>query len=104
MRILAGLLSFTVLALATSALADVVHIKIDGLAYVPPQATARVGDTVEWTNDDFVDHTATSATGEWDVSVPAGATGRVVVTRAGTLRYYCRYHPNMRGELRVQAK
>ncbi len=84
--------------------ADVIQIKIKDLVFTPARVSARVGDTVEWVNGDFVDHTATARNGEWDVVIPAGATTRLVVKQAGTVDYYCRYHPGMTGQVQAAAK
>jgi len=65
---------------------------------------AHVGDTIEWVNDDFVIHTATARDGTWDVKLPPHATGRTVVKGLGTVAYYCRYHPNMKGEITVKPR
>lgn len=81
--------------------AKTVDVKISALAFVPEEVTAHLGDTVKWENTDFVDHTATSSEGGWDVALPAGGTGRVVLTKAGTFDYICTVHPNMKGKVRV---
>lgn len=80
---------------------EVVKVNIADLAYAPAELTARVGDTVEWMNGDFVDHTATAAGADWDVAVPAGTTARLVLKRAGSFDYICRFHPNMTGKIHV---
>ena len=51
--------------------AETIRITVDKLAFSPAQISARVGDTIEWTNTDFVTHTATARTLDWDVT-PAG--------------------------------
>ncbi len=81
----------------SAAHADVVQVHMKDLLFSPSKLSARVGDTVEWINDDFVAHTATARNGDWDVNIPAHATKRLVLKRAGTVDYYCRYHPNMKG-------
>jgi plastocyanin len=79
-----------------------VKITIHDMAFAPTPANARVGDTIEWTNLDVVDHTATAAKGAWDVKIPAGKTARVVMKSAGAFDYYCRFHPNMRATVIVK--
>jgi plastocyanin len=56
---------------------------------------------VEWKNGDFVAHTATAIGGAFDVMIPAGATRRLLLKETGGFPYYCRFHPNMKGELTV---
>ena len=86
---------------AGSANAAVIQIKIENLAFAPAQVSAQVGDTIEWTNADFVAHTATARDGAWDIMLPPNATRSVVLKTAGTIDYYCRLHPNMTGEIMV---
>ena len=80
----------------------IVKVTIANMAFTPPVATVHAGDTIEWTNRDVVDHTATASNRAWDVSIVAGKTGRVVVKQSGRVDYYCRFHPNMRGEVSAQ--
>ena len=61
----------------------------------------RMGDTIEWVNNDIFDHTATSKAGGWDVVIPAGKKACVVMKKAGVFDYLCKYHPNMTGTVRV---
>ncbi|MBY0561666.1 plastocyanin/azurin family copper-binding protein [Hyphomicrobium sp.] len=92
-------------ALAVAAPAgEIVQVKISDLAFVPAEITVNVGDTVEWVNEDFIDHTATAKSGEWDVMVPAGKSGQVQLDHAATITYFCRVHPGMTGTIRVSAK
>ena len=78
-----------------------VRIEVKSLAFTPAEITARVGDTIEWLNDDFVAHTATARNGEWDVKLAPHASGRTVVNGSGKVEYYCRYHPNMKGQVTI---
>jgi plastocyanin len=84
-----------------SADAAVIEVKMAQVAYAPAQVSAHVGDTVEWTNEDIVAHTATARSGAWDVMVGPNAKGRVVLKSPGTIEYYCRLHPNMVGSITV---
>lgn len=95
--------SFFVLAQA-DARAAVVYVDVRGIAFVPAAVKVHAGDVVEWTNRDFVDHTATAQNGAWDVKLPVGKTGRVTLTKAGAIDYYCRVHPNMKGKIDVRAR
>jgi plastocyanin len=84
-----------------SARAETIQVKIEKLAFTPSQITAHVGDTIEWVNADFVAHTATARDGAWDVMIAPSATASVVVKAHGTLDYYCRFHPNMIGQITI---
>lgn len=89
-------------ASAAPALAgDVVQVKISDLAFMPSEIKVHVGDTIEWVNDDFIDHTATAKGGEWDVTVLAGKAKQLQLTHRGEFDYFCRFHPNMTGKIRV---
>jgi plastocyanin len=83
---------------------EIVQVKISDLAFSPVEITARVGDTIQWVNGDFVDHTATAKGGEWDVMIAAGKQAEQPLTRAGTISYYCRFHPGMTGKITVLAE
>jgi plastocyanin len=86
---------------ATTARAEVIQIKMEKLGFIPAQVTAHVGDTIEWVNADFVAHTATARDGAWDVLIPVNATRSVVLKAAGQVDYYCKFHPNMTGQISV---
>ncbi len=88
-------------ATAGMARAETIHVKIDQIAYAPAQISAHVGDTVEWDNNDIVVHTATARNGAWDVTIAPNTKGSIVLKSAGTVQYYCRYHPNMIGQIAV---
>jgi plastocyanin len=92
------------LAAASPTAAAVVKIEIKGIAFPPAKASAKVGDTVEWTNKDFVAHTATARDKSFDVILPPGKSGRAMLKKAGKIAYYCRYHPNMTAEIDVAPK
>jgi plastocyanin len=46
-------------------------------------------------------HTATAKDGSFNVDLPAGAKGKTVVRKAGAIAFMCKYHPGMRGVLKV---
>ena len=81
--------------------ARVVQIVIDKANFGETPAGIAIGDTIEWVNNDIFDHTTTSKTGGWDVTIPAGKKARVVMKKAGIFDYVCTYHPNMTGVVRV---
>lgn len=62
-------------------------------------ANIRAGDTILWINRDIVPHTATARDRSFDVDLPPRRSARMVVRRAGSFAFYCRYHPAMRGTL-----
>jgi plastocyanin len=104
--ILLGALALTAVdAGSASAVAPAtVKIAIGAMTFSAPKSSVKVGDTIEWVNGDIVDHTATEkVSGVWNVSMAPGKSARVVMKKAGTFDYYCRYHPNMVARLVVTA-
>lgn len=97
--LMAGVLSLS--AVAAPAHAATITIVMENLVTSPAAATAKVGDTIEWVNKDVVAHTATAKNGDFDVMIPPKKTVTYVVKRAGTVDYYCRFHPNMKATLRI---
>jgi plastocyanin len=85
---------------AVPAPAATIQVTIDQIAYGPVGIQAKVGDTIEWLNKDIVAHTAT-VRGDWDVMVLPNKSARLVVKKAGTFDYFCRFHPNMKGRITV---
>jgi len=79
------------------------QVAIRNFIFQPETLTVAAGDTVVWTNSDFVPHTATARGGEWDSkSVGANGTWTFVATTAGRHTYYCVFHPNMQGVIEVR--
>ena len=89
------------LGASVSAHAATIQISVENLVFAPAEASAKVGDTIEWINKDVFAHTATARNGDWDVTIPPKKTVTSVLKKAGTLDYYCRFHPNMKATLVV---
>jgi len=75
---------------------------MDNLVIAPAEISAKIGDTIEWINKDVLAHTATARNGDFDVNLPPKKTASLVVKKAGTVDYYCRFHPNMKATLKVE--
>jgi plastocyanin len=103
-RLLAlSLVAAAMLAVGSSdADAELLRVRIDGLVFMPAALTAAPGDIIEWVNEDFVDHTATTRAGGFDVTIPAGAARRLTVSKPGLFDYHCIFHPAMRGSITVR--
>jgi plastocyanin len=86
---------------SVSAHAATIQISMENLVISPAEASAKVGDTVEWINKDVFVHTATARNGDWGVTMPPKKTVTSVLKKAGTIEYYCRFHPNMKATLTV---
>ena len=78
-----------------------IQITMENLVISPAEAAAKVGDTVELINKDIFVHTATARNGDFDVTMPPKKTVTYVLKKAGTIDYYCRFHPNMKAVLNV---
>jgi plastocyanin len=76
-------------------------ISIAQMAYGSAPSGMRVGDTVQWVNQDIFLHSATAIDHSFDVNIPVHGSGQLNLTRAGTFAYTCRYHPGMKGQLVV---
>jgi len=86
---------------AVPAQADTITVVIKDLVFTPAAVTAKAGDTIRWDNRDILAHTATATAGGFDVMLPAGKSASTVVTKAGTIAYFCKFHPNMKGTVTV---
>jgi plastocyanin len=89
-------------AMAVPASAATIQITMQDLVIAPAEVSARVGDTIEWINKDVFAHTATARNGDFDVTMPPKKTVTSVLKKAGTVEYYCRYHPNMKAILKIE--
>lgn len=87
-------------------------ISIQGMKYNPASLTIKKGDTVTWTNEDGMKHTATAPFPvedppyKWDTGdIKKGAANSKSITFndatwAGA--YGCIYHANMKGEIKIE--
>jgi plastocyanin len=89
------------LGIPVSAQAATIRISMENLVISPAEASAKVGDTVELINKDIFVHTATAKNGDFDVTMPPKKTVTMVLKKAGTVDYYCRFHPNMKATLTI---
>jgi len=88
-------------AIVVPAHAATLQVVMENLEVSPAEVSARVGDTVEWINKDVFAHTATARNGDFDITMPPKKTVTSVLNKAGTVEYYCRYHPNMKAVLKI---
>jgi plastocyanin len=95
--LLAGLWTWALLAGAHAA---EYSVAMANMKFGPAPENAKVGDTIEWRNDDIFRHTAT-VSGLFDVDLKPGARAKVTLKKAGAFKVYCRYHPTMTLTLKV---
>src|SRR5258707_4627948 len=94
---IAALLSLA--AMAVPAQAATIQIVMENLVISPTETSVKAGDTIEWINKDVFAHTATARNDDFDVMMPPKKTITSVVTKPGTVEYYCRFHPHMKAVL-----
>jgi plastocyanin len=82
--------------------AATIEITMENLVISPAEVSAKVGDTIAWINKDVFAHTATAKNGDFDVTLPPNKSATSVLKKAGTVDYYCRYHPNMKATLKIE--
>lgn len=87
--------------LSASAQAETIQVTIDKLVFAPAQVNAKVGDTIEWINKDILAHTATATNGDWNVIIAPKNNASLSLRKAGSIDYFCKYHPNMKGRVVV---
>ena len=89
---------------AAPALANTETVTINNYTFMPATITVHPGDTVTWTNQDSIPHTATATDGKTFDSgaIDPGASWRFVFTKAGEYTYRCAIHPDMRGTVTVK--
>jgi amicyanin len=81
-----------------------IHVTMKNLAFSPDTITAKVGQTVDWTNNDTPPHNVTYVSGPKFKSSPMmnpGAKFHLKLTQAGTIHYYCTIHPFMKATIVV---
>src|SRR5213596_4430324 len=101
----AALLFVPTAAWAANSSAQIVNCPPASGCFSPNPITIKVGDTVTWTNNGSVAHTATSNTGAWDTGpIASGASSSAVsFNTTGSFAYHCAIHPSMTGTVIVSA-
>src|SRR5262249_25723678 len=82
---------------------SLVTVQINNSVYSPNPITMKVGQQVNWKNNDTITHTATLEGMFNNVISPMSAQGApVTMSAAGTFNYHCTIHPGMNGTIVVQ--
>lgn len=76
-------------------------IVMDKMKFLSIPASVRRGDVILWENRDMFRHTATARNGAFNVDLAPGAKAKTVIQSAGAVAFVCKYHPGMRGVLKV---
>jgi plastocyanin len=83
--------------------AGAVAVTMKNIAFSPQSVHAKVGQKIDWTNDDSVAHNVTATSGATFRSSDFGQGGTFsyTPTSAGTISYVCTIHPGMTGTIIV---
>ncbi len=99
----AALSSALLLGVAGAAVAADQSVAIQNFAFSPDPVTVNVGDSVTWTNNDNVPHTATADDDSFDTgNLDNGGSDSITFNTAGEFPYHCEVHPEMTGTVIVQ--
>ncbi|MBW3632489.1 MAG: cupredoxin domain-containing protein [Chloroflexi bacterium] len=79
-------------------------VEIKGFAYNPQAIDVLVGGSVTWTNQDNAPHTATGLDRDalQSGAIAFGESFTQSFDTAGTIEYFCEFHPNMKGSIVVE--
>jgi plastocyanin len=100
-RLLLALAGAALVAVPASAAPKIHVVTLQQMAFGPLPPGLRVGDTIEWVNNDIFVHSATAKDKSFDVELKPTARVRMMLKKAGRFAFYCRYHPGMTGTLVV---
>ncbi len=77
-------------------------VSIENFAFNPAAITAKVGDTITFTNGDSAGHTATLDDGScFTPTIASGKSDGLTFTAAGTYPFHCAIHSTMKGTITV---
>jgi plastocyanin len=90
-------------AAAAGATGKVAKAGMRNLAFVPGRIEIEAGTTVEWTNNDPLQHSVTADDGSFASGlIGTGSTWRHTFATPGTYTYHCTPHPFMKGTVVVR--
>ena len=71
-----------------------VNVTIKDFKFAPQPVQAKVGDVIQWANQDSAPHSATLDNGACDTKpISPGSNATLVFTAPGTYTYHCSVHP-----------
>jgi plastocyanin len=86
----------------------VTKVQMKNIQFDPQTITVKKGSTVEWTNEDSVNHDVTKVAGpganfsSGSGSLASGDSYQQTFKTAGTIKYRCTIHPGMSGKIVVK--
>jgi len=73
------------------------------MKFVPERIEVAAGDTIVWTNKDFLPHSVTAAAAKVESGdLAQDKAFRFIARRQGEMKYICRLHPVMQGVVVVR--
>jgi plastocyanin len=101
-RFLKSALAVVFLMSPAISLAAHFDVAISNFAFNPESLNVRVGDTVNWTNNDAAPHTSTSNTAVWSSpTLSQGQSFSFIFSSVGHFPYHCAIHTHMLGVIVV---
>jgi len=84
--------------------AETHKVIIRDFSFAPAKLTVKVGDTVEFVNEDGLPHTATKeGAGGFDTQTLSPRQGaKITFQKAGVFNYGCSIHPSMQAVIEVK--
>lgn len=92
----------------TAAGGAVTKVQMKNIQFDPQTVTVKKGSTVQWTNDDSVNHDVTKVSGpgpkfsSGSGNLAGGDSYEQTFKTAGTIKYQCTIHPGMTGTIVVK--
>ena len=82
---------------------SVISVSMKANQFIPEKITGRVGQTVEWKNDDPYPHNVVATKGEdfQSDTFGGGGTYKYKLDKAGKISYVCTIHSGMVGTITV---
>ena len=78
-------------------------VRIEGMKFIPEHLEVATGDTVVWTNKDFLPHSVTAREARVESGdLAPNKSWRFIARKKGEMHYICRLHPVMKGVLVVK--
>ena len=78
-------------------------VEIASFAFAPNETNVRIGQKVEWVNEDSAAHNVVENDGAFESeTLEQGDTFAYTTEKAGTFNYICTFHPQMKATLIVE--
>ncbi|MVO18694.1 hypothetical protein GO984_23065 [Rhodobacteraceae bacterium CY05] len=79
------------------------EVRITQFKFEPDVVVVGVGEIIRWSNFDLAPHTATGNALGWNTGeIAKGMSKELVVTNDMETRYFCAFHPHMKGAIKIK--